>query len=175
MKSFRRFHICIMYLKDLDKNLFSFIGCQVSWQLKQCLLWINRMSYQFLIMVISAWGSVKYFTDEKIRTVSRNFIFKRISKGDQAVTQDGLRLLPLEKRRLFHRCLCVFKSCQNAIPSVTLLPRCRDSTVYNFSHSDRLSLIKPRTEWSTMRFKFQAVTDFNNLDKEFRTVNSCRF
>ena len=85
---------------------------------------------------------------------------------------EALGWLTLEKRRLFHLCLYLYKSVnETSTHSMDLLAN-KDVHCYDTRHRDNLRLPRIRRNWGKQRTHYQAVKDRNSLDPCLRKSNN---
>ena len=78
----------------------------------------------------------------------------------------------LEQRRLYHRCLFVFKCLNNHTSHGFELLANRDIHNYNTRSKDNLRPPKVSRNWGKQRLAYQAITDWNNLDRNIKLSTS---
>jgi hypothetical protein len=78
----------------------------------------------------------------------------------------------LEQRRLHHRCLFVFKCLNNNTSHGFELLANREIHHYNTRYKDNLRPPKVSRNWGKQRLAYQAITDWNNLDRKIKLSTS---
>ena len=88
---------------------------------------------------------------------------------------DALRTLNwfnLSKRRLYHRCLYVFKCKNGLLKSHLSLITMHDVLQYNNRNARDFRLPAVRTNWGKQRLSFHTVKDWNSLSLDTRNSRS---
>jgi hypothetical protein len=78
----------------------------------------------------------------------------------------------LEQRRLYHRCLFVFKCLNNHTSHGFELLANREMQNYNTRYKDNLRPPNVSRNWGKQRLAYPANTDWNNLDRKIKLSTS---
>ena len=80
----------------------------------------------------------------------------------------------LSNRRMYHRCLYVFKCLNNFIDHDINFLYNRDIHNYNTRSKNRLRLPKVKRNWGKYMMNYHAISDWNALDEEIITSESLK-
>jgi hypothetical protein len=90
-----------------------------------------------------------------------------LSSSTEALS--NLHWHPLTHRPYLHRMPTIFKLKNNLIDYDFDLPK--TNRLYNTRQRDHIHLSKPNTNWGKQNLLYQACKEYNNLDKNIKSIN----
>lgn len=83
-----------------------------------------------------------------------------------------LKWLNLKQRRMYHRCIYIYKCINNLTDHSLDIVKCSEIHSYNTRNKDALRLPKVKRKWGKQRTNYKAIKDWNNLDSEIRNAQT---